>query len=308
MWRRNKRHSYVQNFLAWKGPEHRLYCRKDWHRRSELLFLHTHTHTHTPFTEARDSEWQWHQLGHMQVCTSLQTGNHASTPPLSFLQAGCPSCHQTNSVKAPKAHYSSSLLLLWYPKWTKPTLKPRFFQSVPHQQNLGLYWQFPVLSVCLSTVFSVANFKNFIIGDFFLDIYYGGLSSKLDVKVPAWLNWQVIYAMLYMQCWSQNKYNTFIARLSHLVVWCHSEKFALKFLTILKKMSIKTNTPGRSKSFRICLLCRLFSLSGNVTTGPQSWNSPGFLWTWKTPGILCNLSGMTLTLDRSLHDVYFLMR
>jgi len=25
------------------------------------------------FTEARDSEWQWHQVGHMQVCTSLQT-------------------------------------------------------------------------------------------------------------------------------------------------------------------------------------------------------------------------------------------
>jgi len=34
------------------------------------------------FTETRDSEWQWHQLGHMQVCTSLQTDNHASTPPL----------------------------------------------------------------------------------------------------------------------------------------------------------------------------------------------------------------------------------
>jgi len=34
------------------------------------------------FTEARDSEWQWHQLGHMQVCTSLQTNNHASAPPL----------------------------------------------------------------------------------------------------------------------------------------------------------------------------------------------------------------------------------
>ena len=29
----------------------------------------------------QDSEWQWHQLGHMQVCTSLQTDNHASTPP-----------------------------------------------------------------------------------------------------------------------------------------------------------------------------------------------------------------------------------
>jgi len=39
----------------------------------------------------------------MQVCTSLQTDNHASTPLLSFLQAGCPSCHPTNSVKALKA-------------------------------------------------------------------------------------------------------------------------------------------------------------------------------------------------------------
>jgi len=38
----------------------------------------------------------------MQVCTSLQTDNHASTPPLSFLQAGCPSCRPTNSVKALK--------------------------------------------------------------------------------------------------------------------------------------------------------------------------------------------------------------
>ena len=39
----------------------------------------------------------------MQVCTLLQRDNHASTQPLSFLQAGCPSCHSTNSVKALKA-------------------------------------------------------------------------------------------------------------------------------------------------------------------------------------------------------------
>jgi len=45
--------------------------------------------TNLDFTETRDSEWQWHQLGNMQVCTLLQTDNHASTPPLSFLQAGC---------------------------------------------------------------------------------------------------------------------------------------------------------------------------------------------------------------------------
>jgi len=40
------------------------------------------------------------------ICTSLQTDNHASTSPLSILQAGCPSCHPTNSVKALKAKTS----------------------------------------------------------------------------------------------------------------------------------------------------------------------------------------------------------
>jgi len=40
--------------------------------------------TNLDFTEARDSEWQWHQLDHMQVCTVLQTDNHASTQPLKF--------------------------------------------------------------------------------------------------------------------------------------------------------------------------------------------------------------------------------
>ena len=85
-----------------------------WWRENVLksrLQLNCNTHTHTfngplsgtthvsryqkskknlDFTEARDSEWQWHQLGHMQVCTSLQTDNHASTPPLSFFTGRMP--------------------------------------------------------------------------------------------------------------------------------------------------------------------------------------------------------------------------
>jgi len=67
------------------------------------MATHTHTHpfngpfsgtiqvsryqkgkTNLDFSEARDSEWQWHQLGHMQVCISLQTDKQASIPPLSF--------------------------------------------------------------------------------------------------------------------------------------------------------------------------------------------------------------------------------
>jgi len=59
--------------------------------------------TNLDFTEATDSEWQWHQPGYVQVCTSLQADNHASTPPLSFLQARCSSSRLTNSVKALKA-------------------------------------------------------------------------------------------------------------------------------------------------------------------------------------------------------------
>jgi len=55
------------------------------------------------FTEARDSEWQWHQLGHMQVCVSLQTDNHASIPPLSlFYRPDALSAAQPTSIKALK--------------------------------------------------------------------------------------------------------------------------------------------------------------------------------------------------------------
>ena len=71
--------------------------------RTTQLSLYQKAKTNLDFTEARVIEWQWHQLGHMQVCTLLQADNHASISPLSFLQAGCPSCHPSNSVKAPNA-------------------------------------------------------------------------------------------------------------------------------------------------------------------------------------------------------------
>ena len=63
--------------------------------------------TNPDFTEVRDSEWQWHQLGHMQVCTSLQTDNHASTSPLSFFTGRMPflpSNQQCQSTEGQKRH------------------------------------------------------------------------------------------------------------------------------------------------------------------------------------------------------------
>jgi len=127
---------------------------------SQLIMLATHTHTrpfngpfpgpprwagtrkvkpiwNLDFTEARDSEWQWHQLNHMQVCTSFQTDNHASTPPLSFLQAGCPSCHPTNSVKALKDKRTND-------DNTQPTYYASCFHSIKWNSNISL------VSLCLS--------------------------------------------------------------------------------------------------------------------------------------------------------------
>jgi len=77
-------------------PRHLVSCCNPGHTRLTVLFpglpslsRYQKGKTSLDFTEASDSEWQWHQLGHMQVCTSLQTDNHASTQPFSFLQAGC---------------------------------------------------------------------------------------------------------------------------------------------------------------------------------------------------------------------------
>jgi len=59
--------------------------------------------TNLDFTEATDSEWQWHQLGHMQFCMSLQTDNHATIPPLSFYRLDAFPAAQPTASKALKA-------------------------------------------------------------------------------------------------------------------------------------------------------------------------------------------------------------
>ena len=59
--------------------------------------------TNLDFTEGRDSEWQWYQLG---LCKWASHSRQITTPAPHhsvLLQAGCPSCHPTNSIKALKA-------------------------------------------------------------------------------------------------------------------------------------------------------------------------------------------------------------
>jgi len=66
--------------------------------------------TDLDFTEARDSEWQWHQLGHMQVCTSLQTDNHINTSSLNFYRLDAlPDAQPTNG----KMHVQHNRQHIW---------------------------------------------------------------------------------------------------------------------------------------------------------------------------------------------------
>ena len=87
-WRLSSTHPTHTHTRAFNGP----------FSRTTQVSRYQKGKTNLDFTEARDSEWQWHQLSHMQVCTLLQTDSHTSTPPLYFLQAGCPSCRPTNSI------------------------------------------------------------------------------------------------------------------------------------------------------------------------------------------------------------------
>jgi len=77
---------------------------------------HTHSHTHTfngllsgttrvswyqkgktslDFTEARDSEWQWHQLSRIQVSISLQTNMPAPHHKISYRPDALPTAQPT---------------------------------------------------------------------------------------------------------------------------------------------------------------------------------------------------------------------
>jgi len=81
--------------------------------------------TNLDFTEARDSEWQWHQLGRMQVCTSIQTDNHASTPPLSFFTGQMPFLppnQQRQGTEGSKALKAVYYYYYYYYKYGRPPL------------------------------------------------------------------------------------------------------------------------------------------------------------------------------------------
>ena len=84
--------SITQSTASKAATHTHTHTRNQQHQRQQHTRTHAHTHpfnspfsrttqvsqyqkgkTNLDFTEARDSEWHWHQLGHMQVCTLFLT-------------------------------------------------------------------------------------------------------------------------------------------------------------------------------------------------------------------------------------------
>jgi len=97
------------------------------------------------FTEARDSEWQWHQLGCMQVCTLLQTENYASTLSLMIFTGRMPFLppnQQSQSTEGNKQKQQETTHILQihttvFSQWKVPGPMWQHFRH--NVQNVGFY-------------------------------------------------------------------------------------------------------------------------------------------------------------------------
>ena len=96
--------------------------------------------TSLDFTEARDNDRQWHQLDHMQICTSLQTDNHASTPLSFYRPDALPAAQPTSSKLLTRLVITWSLCLClscWRRTWLR---------------DLVLGWTMPLPSRCTTSI------------------------------------------------------------------------------------------------------------------------------------------------------------
>ena len=211
--------------------------------------------TNLDFTEARDSEWQWHQLGHMQVCTSLQTDNHASTSSLCFLQAGCPSCCPTNSIKTPKAH-------TFY-------IHTRFFQSYDcWQETIGACQMLTYLKVC----YLFLNCTDLC------RCQAKATQLHLHCKQPAWCSLH-IHIHMHIIKYSSHKFST-VNNVSNLFP-TQNLHFS-QILPVVVSLPISKLTPQTLDS------CHFFWLL--VQCRRLNWLLPAFKHTWK---IACHNVSLT---------------
>jgi len=128
----------------------------------------------------------------MQVCTSLQTDSHASAPYLSFLQAGCPSCHPTNSVKATLKRTNTLKLYLNIGNTALYKITYIFSQLHSHSQSFVIRSRFWFKLIFLFSLYV------FLIGSsyFFTCMFYCLFYLLYHCYVHCFLLWTLLHVHL----------------------------------------------------------------------------------------------------------------
>jgi len=160
--------------------------------------------TNLDFTEARDSEWQWHQVGRMQVCTSLQTDNHASTTPLKvfYRPDALPAAQPTASK--PSVLLPSVLLRCWLGgrKGIRPVKTEWWVICLERGADMHMAQLMPLPLI-------VSSFSKIQIGFTFLVLAHPGSPGKRAVK-RVYVCMYVTHFCLSFSCWcsAHNNYTT----------------------------------------------------------------------------------------------------
>jgi len=204
----------------------------------------------------------------MQVCTSLQTDNHASTSPLSFLQAGCPSCRPTNSLTALKA----------VEQWKGKLDKPRVMLPGRVGRTIQL--------VCILCCRQFYNFELWVSQDGFTIGYRCSqgeafISGRGWWFLCIWVHWDT-----YQRCW------WFLYSQWRLVCWSQTSELGgcergtsrcmLAILLIICFIATETSYLQIGQSF-ICLkLNRNIHTTTTTTTTQQQRRPFNGLWSGTT--------------------------
>jgi len=147
----------------------------------------------------------------MQVCTLLQTDNHTSTPPLCFLQPGCPSWCPTNSIKALKA--------------TK------------HMYNmlLNVYHRRPQVEIAISQLGSSADYKTpvTVIVDSF-EVYWWVMIDGMPGVVNRY--WSISWKLSGMSCHQLTSPTSLTEHMVLLVLILLLFALKVKFIVFLSKV------------------------------------------------------------------------
>jgi len=168
----------------------------------------------------------------MQVCTSLQTDNHTSRAYHSvFLQAGCPFCRPTNSVKALKArsltyqqsifkrYHSDKHFLEFYLQdggkinWRRYGTKLRHWHPMCTPYCPVVMYKYVVIHNTGSTYVSIIFVKTILFPDAYFIFF-------VIVNFSVWFVFLVFFCSFFNTCVFCHSLLLLIKRYHHHIMYC----------------------------------------------------------------------------------------